>query len=51
MDQMRAASVYERTEKPTASHKPSRTEDVRQVVQDYANDLREILEVLRRLLN
>jgi hypothetical protein len=29
-------------EKPTASQKPSRTEAIRQAVEEYANDRREI---------
>jgi hypothetical protein len=40
--------VSSRPEKPS---KPSRTEEARRIVQEYANDLREILQKLRTLFN
>jgi hypothetical protein len=36
------------SEKPS---KPSRTEDARQIVEEYADDLRELLKKLRKLFN
>jgi hypothetical protein len=36
------------SEKPS---KPSRTEQARRIVEEYANDLREILKKLRKLFN
>jgi hypothetical protein len=37
-----------RPEKPS---RPSRTEEARRIVEEYANDLREILQKLRKLFN
>ena len=34
-----------------ASGKPSRADEIRQLIEAYANDLRKILEKLRRRLN
>jgi hypothetical protein len=31
--------------------KPSRTDQARQVIEEYANDLREIIKKLRRMFN
>jgi hypothetical protein len=36
---------------PEKSKKPSRTEEARRIVEEYANNLREILEKLRKLFN
>jgi sugar (pentulose or hexulose) kinase len=36
---------------PEKPRKPSRTEEARRIVEEYANDLREILEKLRKLSN
>jgi len=39
-------------EKPTGREpRPSRTDQAREVVEDYASDLREIIERLRKRLN
>jgi len=36
---------------PKKRSKPSRTEEARRIVEDYADDLREILKKLRELFN
>jgi hypothetical protein len=36
---------------PEKLSKPSRTEQARRIVEEYADDLREILKKLRRLFN
>jgi hypothetical protein len=36
---------------PEKPSKPSRTEEARQIVEQYANDLREILQKLRKFFN
>jgi hypothetical protein len=36
---------------PEKPSKPSRTDDARQIVEEYADDLREILKKLRKLFN
>jgi hypothetical protein len=36
---------------PEKRSKPSRTEEARRIVEEYADDLREILEKLRKLFN
>jgi hypothetical protein len=36
---------------PEKPSKPSRTEDARRIVEEYADDLREILKKLRKLFN
>jgi hypothetical protein len=36
---------------PEKRSKPSRTETARRIVEEYANDLREILKKFRRLFN
>jgi len=41
----------EPTSRPEKRSKPSRTEEARRIVEGYADDLREILEKLRKLLN
>jgi hypothetical protein len=41
------ASGIERTEE---SSRPSRSEQARQIVEEYAKDLREIIKILRRRL-
>lgn len=37
--------------KDKPEHKPSRTDQARQVAQEYADDLRKIIEKLRKALN
>jgi hypothetical protein len=34
-----------------AKGKPSRSEEIRQIIEEYANDLREIIKKLRRHFN
>jgi hypothetical protein len=41
----------EPTSGPKKPSKPSRTEEARRIVEEYANDLREILQKLRKFLN
>ena len=36
---------------PEKPSKPSRTEEARRIVKEYANDLREILQKLRKFFN
>ena len=36
---------------PKKRSKPSRTEEARRIVEEYADDLREILKKFRKLLN
>jgi hypothetical protein len=36
---------------PEKPSKPSRTQEARRIVEEYADDLREILEKLRKLVN
>jgi hypothetical protein len=36
---------------PEKPSKPSRTEEARRIVEEYANDLREILQKLRNFFN
>jgi hypothetical protein len=36
---------------PEKPSKPSRTEQARRIVEEYADDLREILKMLRKLFN
>jgi hypothetical protein len=36
---------------PTKEPKPSRLEEARRIIEEYANDLREIIEKIRRKLN
>jgi hypothetical protein len=37
--------------RPKPPSKPSRTQEARRIVEEYADDLREILKKLRKLLN
>jgi len=37
--------------KEAPKSKPSRLEEIREVIEEYANDLREIMKKLRRRLN
>jgi hypothetical protein len=39
------------SDKPPTSRRPTREEEVRQVVEEYIRDQREILKTLRRFLN
>jgi hypothetical protein len=39
------------TSGPELPSKPSRTQEARRIVEEYANDLREILKKLRKLFN
>jgi hypothetical protein len=38
-------------EKPDRNTRPSRIDEIRQMLEDYANDLRAIIERLRKKLN
>jgi hypothetical protein len=39
------------TSRPEVPSKPSRTQEARRIVEEYADDLREIIKKLRKLLN
>jgi hypothetical protein len=39
------------TESKTAEAKPSRTDEARRIIEEYANDLREVIKTLRKSLN
>jgi hypothetical protein len=41
----------EPTSKPEPPSKPSRTEEARRIIEEYANDLREIRKKFRKLFN
>jgi hypothetical protein len=41
----------EPTLRPERPSKPSRTEEARRILEEYADDLREILKKLRKLFN
>jgi hypothetical protein len=38
-------------DKEAPNHRPSRSEEALRIIKEYANDLREIIKKLRRLLN
>jgi hypothetical protein len=42
---------HEPTPGPEPPSKPSRTEEARRILEEYADDLREILKKLRKLFN
>jgi hypothetical protein len=46
-----AKRAHDRTEENKATEEPPRTEEYRRVIEEYINDLREILKGLHRLFS